>query len=252
VTAAILVGTGDMFVTGADIKILRELDRPGFLAFLSTIQEAFDEIEAMPLPTLAALNGHAMGGGLEFALACDIRFAAEGIRLGLPEVKLGLLPGAGGTQRLLRAVGKGRALELLYTGRSLPAEEAQTLSIVERVVPRERLLSDVKEFAAELARGPGGALRAIKRCVLDGLDGGMRVGRRAELREVALLHSSPDAQEGLTAFIEKRPPGSHGERPQPARSGARPGGVHGDHWLSMEDRGPAPRGPRIRGRRAGM
>jgi len=113
VAAAIVVGTGDIFVAGADINILRELDRPGFLAFLSTIQEAFDEIEAMPLPTLAALNGHAMGGGLEFALACDIRFAAEGIRLGLPEVKLGLLPGAGGTQRLLRAVGKGRALDLL-------------------------------------------------------------------------------------------------------------------------------------------
>jgi enoyl-CoA hydratase/carnithine racemase len=113
VTAAILVGTGDMFVTGADIKILRELDRRGFLAFLGTIQDAFDEIEAMPLPTLAALNGHAMGGGLEFALACDIRFAADEVRLGLPEVKLGLLPGAGGTQRLLRAVGKGRALDLL-------------------------------------------------------------------------------------------------------------------------------------------
>ena len=113
VAAAIVVGTGDIFVAGADINILRELDRPGFLAFLSTIQEAFDEIEAMPLPTLAALNGHAMGGGLEFALACDIRFAADEVRLGLPEVKLGLLPGAGGTQRLLRAVGKGRALDLL-------------------------------------------------------------------------------------------------------------------------------------------
>lgn len=206
VGAVVLTGTGARFVAGADIKMMRGLDQSTFRGFISAIQRAFDDLEAVPLPTVAAVNGHAMGGGLELALACDLRFAAEGVRLGLPEVRLGLLPGAGGTQRLVEIVGKGRALEILFTGRSITPEEGLQLGLVNRVVPAETLRRAAVDFAADLAGGARQAMVEIKASVLARLDGGRRSAGRAEADGVARLFGTPDAEEGLAAFVEKRPP----------------------------------------------
>ncbi|MFI7680560.1 enoyl-CoA hydratase/isomerase family protein [Amycolatopsis sp. K13G38] len=205
VGAVVITGTGSRFVAGADIKMMRGLGDSLFPRFVSAIQRGFDDLERLALPTIAAVNGHAMGGGLELALACDLRFVAEGVRLGLPEVRLGLLPGAGGTQRLVETVGKGRALELLYTGRALTPEEGLRLGVVDRVVPADRLREAATDFAAELAGGARAALAAIKGAVLARLDGGRRAGFRTEADGVARLFGTPDAREGLAAFAEKRP-----------------------------------------------
>lgn len=206
VGAVVITGTGSRFVAGADIKMMRELDHSTFAGFISAIQRAFDDLEAVPLPTIAAINGHAMGGGLELALACDLRFAAEGVRLGLPEVRLGLLPGAGGTQRLAEIVGKGRALEILYTGRSLTPEEGLQLGVINRVVPERTLMRETVDFAAELASGARQAMAEIKASVLARFDGGRRSAGRAEAAGVVRLFGTSDAEEGLAAFVAKRPP----------------------------------------------
>lgn len=205
VGALVVTGAGPRFVAGADIKMMATLGPTDIPGFISGIQRAMDDIEALPLPTIAAINGHAMGGGLELALACDLRLIADGARLGLPEVLLGLLPGAGGTQRLVEIVGKGRALELLYTGRALDPPEALGLGLVDRVLPGERVVTEAVEFAAELAAGPRAALREIKACVLARLDGGRRAGMRAEAAGIEALFATADAREGIAAFVERRP-----------------------------------------------
>lgn len=202
--ALVITGTGTRFVAGADIKMLRTVDAQTFVPFISAIQRVFDDLEAAPLPTIAAINGHAMGGGLELALACDLRIAAEGVRLGLPEVKLGLLPGAGGTQRLVETIGRGRALEMLLTGAPVDTERALALGLVNRVLAADALLDGARQLAADLAAGAGEAQREIKACVLAHTDGGRRAGSRAEAVGVAHLIGTADAQEGIAAFLDKR------------------------------------------------
>lgn len=204
--ALVITGSGTRFVAGADIKMLRTVDAQTFLPFISAIQRVFDDLEAAPIPTIAAINGHAMGGGLELALACDLRIAAEGVRLGLPEVKLGLLPGAGGTQRLVETIGRGRALEMLLTGAPVDAERALSLGLVNRVLPADAVLDGARELAQELARGAREAQREIKACVLAHTDGGRRAGSRAEAVGVAHLIGTADAREGISAFLDKRVP----------------------------------------------
>lgn len=206
VGAVVITGAGPRFVAGADIKMMSSLDPARFPEFISGIQRAMDDIEALPVPTIAAVNGHAMGGGMELALACDMRFVAEGAKLGLPEVKLGLLPGAGGTTRLTELVGKGVAVELLLTGRPVEAPEALTLRLVNRVLPLEGLVSETVEFAAGLASGPRAAIAALKACVLAELDGGRRSALRTEAALVAGLFGGAEAREGIAAFVAKRPP----------------------------------------------
>lgn len=208
--ALVLTGTGTRFVAGADIKMLRSIDTSTFIPFISAIQRSFDDIEAAPIPTIAAINGHAMGGGLELALACDLRLAATGVRLGLPEVRLGLLPGAGGTQRLVEMVRRGRALQLLLTGAAVDAGEALALGLVNHVFPPQDLLAGALELARELAAGARQAQAAIKACVVANADGGRRAGSRAEAVGVAQLLETPDAKEGITAFLDKRAPNFRG------------------------------------------
>lgn len=204
--ALVITGSGTRFVAGADIKMLRTVDAQTFLPFISGIQRIFDDLEAAPIPTIAAINGHAMGGGLELALACDLRFAAAGVRLGLPEVKLGLLPGAGGTQRLVETIGRGPALEMLLTGAPVDAERALTLGLVNRVLPVDAVLEGARQLAAELAAGAREAQREIKACVLAHTDGGRRAGSRAEAVGVAHLIGTADARKGIAAFLDKRTP----------------------------------------------
>jgi enoyl-CoA hydratase/carnithine racemase len=204
--AVVITGQGRFFVSGADIRLVSSLPEAEFRAFVRAVQSAFDDLEAFPLPTIAAINGAAVGGGLEMALACDFRFSSTSAILGLPEVKLGLLPGAGGTQRLSRIAGKGRALDLMYTGRTLKAEEALAIGIVEQVLDPESLLPFTLQHAKLLASGPREAMAAIKRCVLVGYREGIMAGLRAELEESVGLVKTPDAREGIDAFLAKRAP----------------------------------------------
>jgi enoyl-CoA hydratase/carnithine racemase len=170
------------------------------------MQRLYDEIEAYEKPTVAAVNGYALGGGLELAMACDIRIASENARFGLPETALSIIPGAGGTQRLARLVGKGRAMEMILTGRAVDAEEAWAIGLVTKVVPQAGLMDAARETAGQiLSKGPL-AVRLARLAVQTGFETDQRTGLVVERLAQALLYASEDKREGTSAFIEKRKP----------------------------------------------
>ncbi len=207
--AVVFTGAGEKaFAAGADIGELRDRD---FLDALSSAMQAFyDEIEGFEKPTIAAVNGYALGGGCELAMACDIRIAAENARFGLPETTLAILPGAGGTQRLARLIGKGRAVEMILTGRFMPADEALAAGLVTKVVPQEELMAAVRETADQvLAKGPL-AVRLAKLAVQAGSETDQKTGLLIERLAQAVLFTSEDKQEGTSAFVEKRKPDFQG------------------------------------------
>jgi enoyl-CoA hydratase/carnithine racemase len=194
------------FSAGADVKGFLRRSATDNLAMVRRAHQVLDRFAAEAPVFIAAIGGHALGGGYEIALACDLRVAAEGgYRIGLPEVTLGLLPGTGGTQRLPRLIGRGRALELMTTGRTVTADEAHRLGMVDRLVPAGDLERTVAELAASLAVGAPLAIAAVKRAVHDGLDRPLADGLQAELGQLAPLFASEDAREGMAAFTEKRP-----------------------------------------------
>jgi enoyl-CoA hydratase/carnithine racemase len=204
VGALVFTGAGTRaFAAGADIG---EVSRyTAHTALDSSMQRAFDAIEDFPKPTIAAVNGLALGGGCELAMACDIRIAATGARFGLPETALGVLPGAGGTQRLARLVGPGRAVELILTGRQVDATEAREIGLVTAVVPPGELTAAARATAEQiLARGPL-AVRLATLVVRTGMDADQRTGQVVERLAQALLYTTADKQEGTAAFLEKRP-----------------------------------------------
>jgi enoyl-CoA hydratase/carnithine racemase len=195
------------FSAGADVKGFLERSADDNMVMCRRAHQVFDRLAAEAPVFIAAIAGHALGGGYEIALACDIRVAAKGsYRLGLPEVTLGLLPGTGGTQRLPRLIGRGRALELMTTGRTVTPDEAERLGMVDRLVAAGELDRTVAELAASLAGGAPLAIAAVKRAVHDGLDRPLADGLQTELGQLAPLFSSEDAHEGMMAFTEKRPP----------------------------------------------
>jgi enoyl-CoA hydratase len=194
----VLTGAGEKaFVAGADIKYMSGLDAEGATAWGALGHEATRLLETMPKPTIAAVNGFALGGGCELALACDVRYASSRAKLGQPEIDLGIIPGWGGTQRLPQVVGVGVAKELLYTGRNVNAEEALRIGLVNGV--HDPVLEKAREVAALLAGKSAVALRVLKRLVLGG-------DLAAEAASFGELFSSEDAKEGLAAFVEKREP----------------------------------------------
>jgi len=204
VGAVVFTGAGDKaFVAGADIgQLVGYTVRDGLAA---RMQRLYDEIEDFEKPTIAAVNGYALGGGNELAMACDIRIASDRARFGLPETGLGVLPGAGGTQRLARLVGKGRAVELILTGRTLDAEEALRIGLVTSVVPPEELLGAARATAAQiLAKGPL-AVRLGKLVIKNGFETDQRTGLLLERLAQSLLYASPEKAEGTGAFLDKRP-----------------------------------------------
>jgi enoyl-CoA hydratase len=203
VKALILTGTGRAFVAGADIGNLQKLSDAfsGREASLAG-QELMNSVAALPFPTIAAINGFALGGGLELALACDIRVASKTARLGLPEVGLGLLPGYGGTQRLPRLIGQGRALELILTGRHVSADEAFQMGLVNRVV--DDALVTAKEIAAQTLKNAPIALGLAKEAVVRGLDVTLTQGLEIEADLFGMVTTTEDMKEGTTAFLEKR------------------------------------------------
>jgi enoyl-CoA hydratase/carnithine racemase len=198
-------GAGEKaFVAGADISQLRHYDLHTGLD--AAMQRAFDAVEAFPKPTVAAVNGFALGGGCELAMACDIRIASESARFGLPETTLSVLPGAGGTQRLARLVGTGRAIEMILTGRFVDAAEAHAIGLVTSVVPAEGLRAELRRLADQvLAKGPL-AVRLAKLVVRAGMDADQRTGQVVEQLAQALLYTTADKAEGASAFLEKRLP----------------------------------------------
>ena len=200
-----ITGAGEKaFVAGADIAQLRHYDLHTGLD--AEMQRTFDVVEAFPKPTVAAVNGFALGGGCELAMACDIRIASENARFGLPETTLSVLPGAGGTQRLARLVGTGRAIEMILTGRFVDAAEAHAIGLITAVVPAEGLRAELRRLADQiLAKGPL-AVRLAKLVVRAGMDADQRTGQVVEQLAQALLYTTADKAEGASAFLEKRAP----------------------------------------------
>jgi enoyl-CoA hydratase/carnithine racemase len=199
------------FSAGADVKGFLERSPDDNLAMVRRAHQVLNRFAAESPLFVAAIAGHALGGGYEIALACDIRIAADGgYRIGLPEVTLGLLPGTGGTQRLPRLIGRGRALELMTTGRTVTPAEAERLGMVDRLVPADGFEEAVADLAAGLAGGAPLAIAAVTRVVNDGLERPLADALERELEELAPLFASEDAQEGMTAFTEKRPPSYRG------------------------------------------
>lgn len=195
------------FSAGADVGNFAESDADTNNDMVRLAHRVFDRFGEVDKLTIAAINGHALGGGYEIALACDVRIAAEGrYRIGLPEVTLGLLPGTGGTQRLPRLIGRGRALLLMTTGTSVTPEEAERLGMVDRLVPADELTEHVHDVASTIAKGAPLAIAATKRAVHAGLDRPLTEGLQVELDELAPLFASEDGAEGMAAFLEKRPP----------------------------------------------
>jgi enoyl-CoA hydratase len=207
VGVVILTGSGEKsFVAGADINELAVMSPIGGLASSRLGQAALREIETLGKPVLAAVNGFALGGGLELALACHIRFASENAKLGLPEVGLGIIPGYGGTQRLPRIVGLGRALELIATARVIDAAEAFRIGLVNAVLPQAELLPHCERVAGEiLARGPL-AVRFALDAAVHGMETDLTHGLEQEAIYFGLLSATADMREGLKAFLEKRKP----------------------------------------------
>ena len=195
------------FSAGADIKRFVEGDVEANMEMIRVSQATFRKMAAAPQVFIAYIAGHALGGGLEIALACDIRLAAAGgYKLGLPEVTLGLLPGNGGTQRLTRLIGPSRALELLITGRTYGVEEAKAFGLLADVYDAAGAEPQVRDYAERLANGPALAIAAIKRCVHEGGEKSLDDGLALEAELMEGLFRSKDADEGLHAFVEKRKP----------------------------------------------
>jgi enoyl-CoA hydratase/carnithine racemase len=195
------------FSAGADVKKFLDGDVEANMQMIRASQAAFKRMAGAPQVFIAHINGHALGGGLEITLACDIRVADQGAyKLGTPEVTLGLLPGNGGTQRLTRLLGPSRAMELLLTGRTFSPDEALQMGLVATLYAPEEAEVKVRELAERLAVGPALALAAIKRCVREGGEASLDEGLALEAELVEGLFRSRDAAEGLTAFVEKRNP----------------------------------------------
>ncbi len=206
VRVVILTGAGDKaFVAGADIKNHLQ-SRDALESLSATGQRVLDRLEGLPQPVIAAINGYALGGGCEIALACDIRIASDRAKLGQPELNLGVIPAAGGTQRLPRLVGAAKALELILTGRIIDAVEAERIGLVNLVVPHAELLSAARVMAAEIMRKAPLAVALAKRVVRRGIDSSLTGGLEIERFAQALLFGTEDKQEGVAAFIEKRQP----------------------------------------------
>lgn len=205
--AVILTGSGERaFCAGTDIAELKEQDEDAAREVASRGQEVCDQIEGCVVPVIAAINGLAAGGGFELALACHIRFASSNARFSLPETKLGLIPGYGGTQRLAREIGQGRALEMMLTGRTLSAQEALKYGLVNRVTEPAALLPESELLAGEIAQLAPLAIRACLQAVTRGLKLPMAEGLAIEAELFASLFATEDMREGTSAFLEKHAP----------------------------------------------
>jgi enoyl-CoA hydratase/carnithine racemase len=207
VRAVVITGAGQyVFIGGADITEFVGLDEAGARASVQRGHDLFNAIEHYAKPVIAAVNGICVGGGNELAMSCDVRIAAESAKFGQPEVNLGIIPGWGGTQRLPRLVGKGRALEMMLTGDLVKADDALRFGLVNKVVPDNEVLTHARNLARKLAMGAPLAMKHIKHATNVGLEQGSTAGFKAESDSVGQIFGSADAKEGVAAFLGKRRP----------------------------------------------
>jgi enoyl-CoA hydratase len=203
VKAVVVTGAGKVFAAGADISefgdeaAAREIGR--------LFRRALDAIESIPRPVIAALHGFALGGGLELAMACDLRIAADSTRVGQPEILLGIIPGGGGTQRLTRLVGPARAKEIVWSGRQVRTDEARSIGLIDKVVPADELLHAALKWAADLGKGAVVAMGLAKRAIDRGLDGSLAAGLDLELECFVESFGTEDAATGVQSFLEHGP-----------------------------------------------
>jgi enoyl-CoA hydratase/carnithine racemase len=205
VRAVVIYGGDKVFAAGADIKEMAEASYGRIAADSRRLQAAFTAVAKIPKPVVAAITGYALGGGLELALCADFRVAGESAQVGQPEILLGIIPGAGGTQRLPRLVGPARAKDIIYTGRFVPAPEACRMGLVDKVVPDGEVLPAALELVARYASGPALALRAAKQAVDDGLEVDLATGLEIERLHFAGLFATEDQRTGMRSFVENGP-----------------------------------------------
>jgi len=201
----ILTGAGEKsFVAGADITEFLKFNVLKAKIFSEMGHSLVNKLQELPIPVIAAVNGFALGGGCEVVIACDFIYASENAMFGLPEINLGIIPGFGGTQRLPRLIGKNRAKEMIFTGKMIPAAEAQAMGLVNKVCAQNQLMDEVMEVAKTIVSKGKVSLRAAKQAINSGMDVDLKTGCRIEIDAFAMCLASPDAKEGTMAFLEKR------------------------------------------------
>jgi enoyl-CoA hydratase/carnithine racemase len=205
VRAVVLYGGPKVFAAGADIKEMAAMGYAEMAARASALSSAFTAVAKIPKPVIAAITGYALGGGCELALCADFRVAGDNAKLGQPEIGLGLIPGAGGTQRLTRLVGTSKAKDLIYSGRFVGAAEALAIGLVDKVVPPDGVYEAALEWAEQFAAGPAMALRAAKAAIDGGLDGSLDAGLALESHLFAALFATEDKRIGMASFVENGP-----------------------------------------------
>ncbi len=211
VRVVVITGAGDKaFAAGADITEFKGMSPVDAWVFTKQMQRVYLELEQLPKPVIAAVNGYALGGGCELMMACDIAYASDRAKIGQPEITLGIIPGAGGTQRLPRLIGKQRAKELVMTGDMIGAQEAWNLGLLNKVVPADQLIAEVRKLAEKLASKGAVALKAAKEAIEEGCDIGLERGLGIEGKLFSLCFATEDKAEGVNAFLEKRPPNFKG------------------------------------------
>ena len=206
VRAVIVYGGEKVFAAGADIKEMADMSYVDMAARAADLSDALDALARIPKPVVAAITGYALGGGCELALACDWRVVAEDAKLGQPEIKLGIIPGAGGTQRLARLVGPARAKDIILSGRMVDAQEALRIGLADRVVPAAEVYDEAVALVTPYTKGPAQAVRAAKLAIDGGLEMDLTSGLAWESQLFAALFATDDRREGMAAFVEKRKP----------------------------------------------
>jgi enoyl-CoA hydratase/carnithine racemase len=205
VKAVVVWGGERVFAAGADVKEMADMSYTDMVRRSGGLQSAFSSVARIPKPVVAAVNGYALGGGCELTLCADVRYAAEDAVLGQPEILLGIIPGAGGTQRLTRLVGPSRAKDLVFTGRFVKADEALAIGLVDRVLPADRVYEEALAWAGQFAGAATYALRAAKECVDRGLETDLETGLEIERQQFAALFATEDRDIGMRSFVEHGP-----------------------------------------------
>jgi enoyl-CoA hydratase/carnithine racemase len=205
VRAVVVYGGPRVFAAGADVTEMVEWDYTEVVDRSRALQDAFTAVARIPKPTVAAVTGFALGGGCELALCCDVRVAGDNAKLGQPEIRLGIMPGAGGTQRLPRLVGPAKAKDLIFTGRFVGAQEALAIGLVDRVVPPDDVYAEARTWAAQFADGPAYALRAAKQAIDVGVETDVTTGLEIERMQFAGLFATADRVSGMRSFIDDGP-----------------------------------------------
>ncbi len=205
VRAVVVYGGEKVFAAGADVKEMSAMTYAEIAPVARRLSACFGSLSEIPKPTVAAITGYALGGGMEVALGCDRRVCGDNAKLGQPEILLGIIPGGGGTQRLTRLVGVSRAKDIIFTGRMVAADEALAIGLVDEVVPADEVYAAARRWAEQFATGPATALAAAKKAIDGGLDTDLRTGLDLEAEMFAALFATDDAREGTRSFVENGP-----------------------------------------------